>query len=103
MVKMDQLAHSLWDRILLIRRLFGRFCLCVLPVNLNLGRYQKPCCSKLCMTYVELPALDMLASLLACDDNNKLGDLAPIHPLLQLTHDLLDVRLDLVIGSHCEG
>lgn len=36
MVKMDQLAHSLWDRILLIRRLFGRFCLCVLPVNLNL-------------------------------------------------------------------
>lgn len=55
------------------------------------------------MTYVELPALDMLASLLARNDNDKLGDLAPIHPLLQLTHDLLDIRLDLVIGSHCEG
>jgi len=55
------------------------------------------------MTYVKLPALDMLASLLARNDNDKLGDLAPIHPLLQLTHDLLDVRLDLVIGSHCEG
>ena len=52
------------------------------------------------MTYVKLPALDMLASLFARNDNDKLGDLAPIHPLLQLTHDLLDVRLDLVVGGY---
>jgi hypothetical protein len=55
------------------------------------------------MTYVELPALDMLASLLARDDDNELGNFTAIHPLLQLTHDLLDVGLDLIIGSHCEG
>jgi hypothetical protein len=55
------------------------------------------------MTYVELPAFHMLSSLLARNDDDKLRDLAPIHPLLQLAHDLLDVGLDLVIGSHWGG
>lgn len=43
----------------------------------------------------------MLAGFLAGNDNNELGDLAAVHPLFKLRHDLLDVGLDLVIGSHC--
>jgi hypothetical protein len=57
--------------------------------------------SALRRTHVELPSLNMLAGLFAGDDNNKLGDLAAVHPLFELRHDLLDVRLDLVVGGHC--
>ena len=46
---------------------------------------------------VELPTLNMFSSLLACDDNYELGDLAANHPFVQLRHDFLDVSLDLVI------
>ena len=45
----------------------------------------------------------MLAGFLAGDDNDELGDLATVHPLFELRHDLLDVRLDLVVGSHYVG
>jgi hypothetical protein len=57
-------------------------------------------CGAFYMTYIELPAFDMLSGLFARDDDDKLRNLAAIHPLLQLAHDLLDVGLDLVIGSH---
>lgn len=40
----------------------------------------------------------MLACVFVRDDNDKLGDLATNHPLVQLGHDLLDVGLDLVVG-----
>ena len=43
----------------------------------------------------------MLASLFTGDDHHELGDLAAVHPLFELRHDLLDVRLDLVIGGYC--
>lgn len=43
----------------------------------------------------------MFAGLLAGDDNNELCNFAAVHPLLELGHDLFDVRLDLVVGSHC--
>lgn len=53
-------------------------------------------------TYVKLPALDALAGVLVCDDNDELGDLAADHPLVELGHDFLYVGLDLVIGRDCE-
>ena len=42
----------------------------------------------------------MLASLFARDDHHKLGDLALLHPLVQLTHDFLDVAFDLVVRGN---
>jgi hypothetical protein len=51
-------------------------------------------------TYVELPPLYVLTGLLAGDDNDELGNLASVHPVLELRHDLFDVRLDLVVGSN---
>jgi hypothetical protein len=42
----------------------------------------------------------VLTSLLAGDDDDELGNLAPVHPVLELRHDLLDVRLDLVVGGN---
>lgn len=42
----------------------------------------------------------MLAGLFTGDDNDELGDLAAVHPLLELRHDFLDVCLDLVVGGH---
>lgn len=43
----------------------------------------------------------MFTGLLARDNYHKLRDLSPLHPFLQLRHDLLDVRFDLVIGRNC--
>lgn len=51
-------------------------------------------------TYVELPALDVLARVLVGEDDDQIRDLAPHHPLVKLGHDLLDVGLDLVVGRH---
>ena len=56
--------------------------------------------SALRRTYVELPSLNMLAGLFAGDDHNEFSDLAAVHPLFELRHDLLDVRLDLVVSRH---
>jgi hypothetical protein len=53
------------------------------------------------VTHVELPSLHVLARLFASYDNHELGDLTPVHPLLQLAHDLLDVGFDLIISGHC--
>jgi hypothetical protein len=39
----------------------------------------------------------MVTRVLISDDNNQLAYLAMLHPLIKLTHDLLDVSLDLVI------
>lgn len=50
------------------------------------------------MSYVELPALHVIARVFVCDDDDELGDLAADHPLVELGHDLLDVGLYLVIG-----
>lgn len=47
--------------------------------------------------YVELPPLDMLSGLLACDDYHEFRDLGFLHPFAQLTHYLLDVCFYLVI------
>lgn len=49
-------------------------------------------------TYIELPAFNVFACVFICDDDDKLGDLAAYHPLVELGHDLLDVCLYLVIG-----
>lgn len=55
------------------------------------------------MSYIELPALDVLACVFICDDDDELGDLAADHPLIELGHDLLDVGLYLVIGRDLFG
>jgi hypothetical protein len=34
--------------------------------------------------YVKLPALDMLACVFICNDDDELGDLAANHPLVEL-------------------
>lgn len=54
-------------------------------------------------TYVELPALEMLAGVFAGYHHHELGDLAPDHPLVELRHDLLDVRFDLVVRGDQHG
>lgn len=48
--------------------------------------------------YVKLPPLEVLARVLVRDDDDQLRDLAVLHPAVQRGHDLLDVRLDLVVG-----
>ena len=53
-------------------------------------------------TYIELPAFNVFACVFICDDNDKLGDLAAYHPLVELGHDLLDICLYLVIGRDWE-
>ena len=50
---------------------------------------------------IELPSFNVLASLLACNYNYKLGDLATYHPFIKLRHYLLDVAFDLVVRSNC--
>lgn len=50
-------------------------------------------------TCVKLPALDVLACVLVCDDDDELGDFAADHPLVELGHDLLDVGSYLVVGG----
>ena len=67
------------------------------PVHLGMSVCE---CLRVCemyCTYVKLPALYVLASVLVGDDDDELGDLAADHPLVQLGHDLLDVGLDLVV------
>lgn len=49
-------------------------------------------------TYVELPALHMFSCVLACYDYDELRDLPSDHPFVELGHDLLYVRFDLVVG-----
>ena len=49
-------------------------------------------------TYVKLPPLNMLASLLARDNNDQLGNLGLLHPSTELVHDLLDVGFNLVVA-----
>lgn len=51
-------------------------------------------------TYIKLPSLHVLAGFLVGDDDDELGYLSTRHPLVQLRHDLLDIRLHLVIGGH---
>lgn len=50
-------------------------------------------------TYIELPPLNVLASLLASDHDDQLADLGLLHPSAQLVHDLLDIRFHLVIAA----
>lgn len=50
--------------------------------------------------YVKLPPFQVLARVLVRDDDDQLGDLSILHPPVQLRHDLLDVRLDLVVRRH---
>lgn len=52
---------------------------------------------------VELPPFHVLAGLFVGNDNHQFGDLPAAHPLVQLGHDLFDVRFDLVIGGDCDG
>jgi hypothetical protein len=52
-------------------------------------------------THIKLPSLHVIASLFVSDDHHELRDLAPVHPVLQLAHDLLDVGFDLIVGRHC--
>ena len=48
---------------------------------------------------VELPSLNVFASLLAGDYDYQFRDLAACHPFVELRHDLLDVCFDLIVGS----
>lgn len=50
------------------------------------------------MTCIKLPSLNMLSCLFAGDHYHKFRDLSSKHPLVELRHDLLNVRLDLVVG-----
>jgi hypothetical protein len=59
----------------------------------------RPTCGQM-WAYIKLPPLYVLTGLLASDDDDELGNLAPVHPVLELRHDLLDVRLDLVVGGN---
>lgn len=52
-------------------------------------------------TYVKLPPLNVLPGVLVRDYNHETRDLAADHPLVQLPHDALNVRLYLVIGGDC--
>jgi hypothetical protein len=49
-------------------------------------------------TCVELPALDVLARVFTRYDHDELRDLAADHPFIELSHDFLDIRFDLVVG-----
>lgn len=49
-------------------------------------------------TDVKLPPLNVLAGVFIRNDDDQLRDLAAHHPPVQLRHDLLDVRLNLVVG-----
>lgn len=51
-------------------------------------------------TYVELPALEVLAGIFARYHHHKFRDLASDHPLIQLAHDFLNIRLDLVVRGY---
>lgn len=55
--------------------------------------------------YIELPPLDVFACIFTRDDNDDFGDFALLHPFLELRHDLLDVRFDLIVegGHHVEA
>lgn len=48
--------------------------------------------------YIELPSFDVFAGFFARDDYDEFGDFAADHPFIELGHDLLDVRFDLVVG-----
>lgn len=52
------------------------------------------------MTHIELPSLNVLAGVVVCDDDDELGDFAADHPFVELAHDFLDVRFDLVVGRN---
>lgn len=43
----------------------------------------------------------MLPSILVRNDNHETRNLAADHPLVELAHDALDVRLYLVVGGDC--
>jgi len=91
------------SRIFVVGRLFRGLCLCNFVEYLNLSRLSDAADEVLKTTCIELPALDVLACLFAGDDNDQLRDLAAVHPLFELRHDLFYVRLDLVVGGHCKG
>lgn len=47
----------------------------------------------------------MLSGVFACDDHYEFCDLPADHPFVYLSHDLLDICLDLVVtrNEHCEA
>lgn len=49
--------------------------------------------------YIKLPPLNMLPGILVRDDNHEARYLPADHPLVELAHDALDVRLHLVVGG----
>ena len=49
-------------------------------------------------TYIELPALDVFAGILVRNDDDKLRYFTANHPFVELAHDFLNIRLDLVVG-----
>lgn len=52
------------------------------------------------VAHVELPSLYMLAGLFACYNNHQFRYFASDHPFVELGHDLLDIRSDLVVGGY---
>ena len=48
-------------------------------------------------TNIELPTFNVLACVLAGNNNDELGNLTTDHPFVELGHDLGDVCFDLVI------
>ena len=47
--------------------------------------------------YVELPALEVLAGVLAGYHYYELRDFASDHPLVELGHNLFDICFDLIV------
>lgn len=54
---------------------------------------------KMHKTNIELPSLDMLAGFFTSNDNNEFRNLAANHPLVELSHYLVDIGFDLVVRS----
>lgn len=48
-------------------------------------------------TYIKLPPLHILPRLFTRNYNYQFGNLSPRHPLIQLCHNPLDIRLHLVV------
>jgi hypothetical protein len=87
--------------VLVVCSLLRRPDLCGFAENLDLDACQLDASRDQRGTYVELPPLYVLTALFAGDDDDEFGYFASVHPVLELRHDLLDIRLDLIIGSNC--
>lgn len=53
------------------------------------------------LLYIKLPSFHVLPGLLTGDNDDQFRNLPSHHPLVELRHDPLDIRPDLVVGRYC--